>query len=74
MAKALTEVSVLFDVDDAGAPQCALVIYKVEDGAASREGQHHVDTPDFTKVFHNTGAVGEFYRDAVDEIKTKEGI
>lgn len=33
-----------------------------------------VGTPDFNKVSHNTGAVGELWRDEVDIAKTNEGI
>ena len=48
--------------------------YEIVDGAARKSGHTRDDAPDFAKTFHNTGAVGEFWRDGIDAIKTKEGI
>ena len=74
MAKVLTEVKIEIEVDDQGAPQSAVADYRIEDGNAYKVARLEVASPDFTKVFHNTGAVGEFYKDVVDSIKTAEGI
>ena len=56
-----------------GATGC-LVKYDVVDGNAMKSDHFVVSAPDWTKIFHNTGAVGEFVRDVIDEIKTAESI
>jgi len=80
MARALDKVEFYIsgdpstDLDGSGNARC-LVIYDVVDGSARKDGNsHEVDSPDWSKTFHNTGAVGEFVRDTLDAIKTAEGI
>lgn len=75
MARALSEIKAYIQTDGDGAPQGrVLFTYKVTDGAASKTGEYADETPDFNKTVHNSGAVGEFWRDAIDAIKTAEGI
>jgi hypothetical protein len=62
------------DLDGSGNALCN-VSYDLVDGAARHDGKNHqVASPDWTKIFHNTGAVGEFVRDEIDTIKAAEGI
>lgn len=76
MARALgSNVTCYIPTDKDGNPQGAVIWeYIVEDGAASKSGSWIDESPDFGKTFHNTGAVGEFWRDAVDTIKSNESI
>ncbi len=76
MARALgSKVDCFISTDKDGNPVSPVLwTYTVEDGAAKKKGTWSDESPDFTKTFHNTGAVGEFWRDAVDTIKTNEGI
>lgn len=77
MAKAISasaplRLVVTTDVD--GVPQSAYVDYRVEDGAAFKVARLQLESPDFSKILHNTGAAGEFWKDMVEAIKTAEGI
>lgn len=76
MARALGSiVNVYVGTDKDGNPVGnALWEYSVVDGNAKKTGHLDDASPDYTKTYHNTGAVGEFWRDGVDAIKTAEGI
>ncbi len=75
MARALgTNIRLEVVLDDAGAPLAARALYSVVDGAATKSAWYEVPTPDYTKVCHDSGAVGEFWKDLVDAIKAQESI
>ena len=74
MARALSNIKLEITLDASGAPLGAQASYTITDGPASKGASYRVPTPDFTKVLHNMGSVGEFWRDVIDEIKTLESI
>lgn len=76
MARALQNVSVYIPTDKDGVPLAGEILwtYDVVDGAAKKSAASIDVSPDFSKTMHNTGAVGEFWRDGVDVIKTAENI
>ena len=75
MARALQNISCYIKIDKDGNPQGSVIWdYAVADGTAKKKSSLTDDAPDFGKTFHNTGAVGEFWRDGVDAIKTAENI
>ncbi len=76
MARALGSlVTCYVPTDKDGNPAGSVIWeYTVEDGALKKKASWVDAAPDYTKTFHNTGAVGEFWRDAIDTIKTNESI
>jgi hypothetical protein len=74
MAKILTDVTCYVQTDAAGVPQGDVVWkYTVVDGDIRKDTTLTDSSPTFSKTYHNTGAVGEFWRDGIDAIKTAEG-
>ncbi len=76
MARALENIELQIYADPAdGFPQVAVFTYDVVNGNARKSGGYEVPQPvDWTKKIHNTGAVGEMWRDAVDAIKSNEEV
>lgn len=76
MARALSNVGCYIETDKDGNPQgTPLWTYDVADGAAKVGGKSYTDSaPDYTKTYHSTGVVGEFWRDGIDAIKARENI
>jgi len=75
MAKIINEVSVSIVTDKNGnVSGSAVWRYSITDGDASKNDQIIDDSSVFTKMFHKDGMAGEFWRDGIDMIKTKEGI
>ena len=76
MARAVANVAAYVETDKDGVAQNAVLwTYDITDGAALKKSASLRDeSPDFTKIYHNTGVVGEFWRDGVDAIKTAEGV
>lgn len=74
MAAEISYITINIDCDELGIPQSARVDYAIKDGALRKDGGYKIDIPDFSKILHNTGAVGEFYRDEVDVVKAREGL
>jgi len=62
MARALSTVECFIQTDKDGNPQGSVLwTYGVADGAAKKSGNLTDESPDFAKICHNTGAVGEFW-------------
>jgi len=74
MARLLQNVKLYLQGDPDGYATQAVFEYEVTDGNASKFDTYVVSSPDFTKVFHDSGVSGEFWYDAVATIKTNEGI
>ena len=74
MARQIKNAKLLITCDAAGAPQSAVVEYEVWDGNASKKAAYEVENPNWGKVLHNTGAVGEFWRDEFDAVKRLEVV
>lgn len=75
MARTLSNVQCYIETDKDGNPQGAVLwSYNVADGDPRKAGYLKNTSPDFGKTMHNTGIVGEFWRDGIDAIKTAEGI
>lgn len=77
MARALRNIRLCIAVDGDGNPQSAQAQYEVYDDAApemSKGGTLAIDSPDFTKTFHDTGVAGEFWEDMIADIEAAEGI
>lgn len=76
MAKQLGSFELVIRGDETG-PTTMFRRYHVEESTDTEMRKHNdvpVETPDFDKTCHNTGAVGELWKDMVDAAKTDEGI
>ncbi len=82
MARALQNVELIIPVNDAGATGLNAdkpglgphMTYEIADGAEKKSSIHAIADADMAKIVHNTGAVGELWRDAIDAIKSREGV
>jgi hypothetical protein len=78
MSKQLGKIEIVIRGDEASGPLKAFVRYFVEDSAdtSMRSGlkEVEIESPDFSKVLHDAGDVGEFWRDEVDGLKDEEEV
>ncbi len=76
MAKELGNFEIIIRGPAAGPTQC-FRRYIVRDSVNTElqdKKESEIAVPDFNKVFHNAGTVGELWRDEVDQTKSDEGI
>ncbi|KKN67549.1 hypothetical protein LCGC14_0460040 [marine sediment metagenome] len=76
MAKELATFEVIIRGTKAGPTQCFrryITRDSVNTGLKQRN-ESEMGSPDFTKVFHDAGTVGELWRDIIDQTESDEGI
>jgi hypothetical protein len=80
MARILSDVQAFIDTDANGDPVgneegVIEVMYTVTDNVTGATKSAQANRPlDGAKIVHDTGAVGEWWRDTIDVIKGVEGI
>ena len=77
MAKELGTFEIVIRGTESG-PTTSFVVYQTKDSTnpelCDRPAPLEDAIPDFNKTLHNTGAVGEVWKDVVEVVKTIEGI
>lgn len=76
MAKQIGKFEIIIRGVEGGPAQC-FRRYIVQDSVNPElrdRKESEISAPDFNKVFHNTGATGELWKDLLDQTKSDEGI
>ncbi len=76
MTKELANVEIVIRGTAAGPTQCfrRYIVRDSVDTELQDKKASEMAVPDFNKTFHNTGAVGELWKDLIDQTESDEGI